>query len=78
MSVHLQELFQEKDYLNGRFFQKRAFHLVTIATAITSKSKLNVDISYYSLSEPLEKVLSIKHFICCPYNSLDGSHNDFA
>jgi hypothetical protein len=49
---------------------------MTIAMVITSKSKLNVDISYYSLSEPLEKVLSIKHFICCPYNSLDGSHNE--
>ncbi|KAF8996020.1 Nrap protein [Cyathus striatus] len=43
-------LFQEKDYLNGRFFQKRAFYLATIASFIKSKnSNLNVDILYDSL-----------------------------
>ncbi|PPQ69344.1 hypothetical protein CVT24_001638 [Panaeolus cyanescens] len=45
------DLFQEKDYLNGRFFHKRAFYLATIAAAIKNpKSKLNVDVSYDSLS----------------------------
>ncbi|KAJ4474074.1 Nrap protein [Lentinula edodes] len=42
-------LFQEKDYLNGRFFHKKAFYLATIAAAIASpKSGLNVDVSYIS------------------------------
>ncbi|EKM77700.1 hypothetical protein AGABI1DRAFT_61282 [Agaricus bisporus var. burnettii JB137-S8] len=45
------ELFQEKDYLNGRFFQKRAFYLSTIAAAIkSSKKKLHVDLFYDSPS----------------------------
>ncbi|GLB41186.1 putative U3 small nucleolar RNA-associated protein 22 [Lyophyllum shimeji] len=44
-------LFQEKDYLNGRFFHKRAFYLATIASAISSsKSGLNVEVQYDSLS----------------------------
>ncbi|KAF9552839.1 Nrap protein [Agrocybe pediades] len=43
-------LFQEKDYLNGRFFHKRAFYLATIAASL-QKSKLGrkVDVSYESL-----------------------------
>ncbi|KAF8066902.1 Nrap protein [Lyophyllum atratum] len=46
------DLFQEKDYLNGRFFHKRAFYLATIASAINSpKSGLNVDVQYDSLSD---------------------------
>jgi U3 small nucleolar RNA-associated protein 22 len=46
-----QDLFQEKDYLNGRFFQKRAFYLSTIAAAIKfSKKNLNVDLLYESPS----------------------------
>jgi U3 small nucleolar RNA-associated protein 22 len=45
-----QSLFQEKDYLNGRFFHKRSFYLATIAAAIQkAKSGLQVDISYESL-----------------------------
>jgi U3 small nucleolar RNA-associated protein 22 len=51
MNIRLQGLFQEKDYLNGRFFQKRAFYLATVAAAITSKSHLNVDVTYESLSD---------------------------
>ncbi|KAJ7178760.1 Nrap protein [Mycena crocata] len=44
-------LFQEKDYLNGRFFHKRAFYLATLAAGIqSSKSGLNVDITYESSS----------------------------
>ena len=27
----VQSLFQEKDYMNGRFFHKRAFYLAVIA-----------------------------------------------
>ncbi|KDR70120.1 hypothetical protein GALMADRAFT_254950 [Galerina marginata CBS 339.88] len=43
-------LFQEKDYLNSRFFHKRSFYLATIATAIQkSKSGPKLDLSYESL-----------------------------
>ncbi|KAF9447462.1 pre-rRNA processing protein Utp22 [Macrolepiota fuliginosa MF-IS2] len=41
-------LFQEKDYLNGRFFQKRAFYLAAIASAIKSSKKMKVDVFYDS------------------------------
>ncbi|KIK63933.1 hypothetical protein GYMLUDRAFT_424118 [Collybiopsis luxurians FD-317 M1] len=45
-------LFQEKDYLNGRFFHKKAFYLATIAAAIAnSESTLNVDVSYISTND---------------------------
>ena len=48
---YLQSLFQEKDYLNGRFFHKRAYYLAVIAAAITSKkSKLGVLAQYSSIS----------------------------
>ncbi|KAH6905454.1 pre-rRNA processing protein Utp22 [Coprinopsis sp. MPI-PUGE-AT-0042] len=44
-------LFQEKDYVNARFFQKRAFYLASIAKAIQGKkSGLNVDVQYESTS----------------------------
>ncbi|KAJ7510322.1 Nrap protein [Mycena galericulata] len=44
-------LFQEKDYLNSRFFHKRAFYLATLAAGIQSpKSGLNVDVTYESAS----------------------------
>lgn len=46
------EIFQEKDYLNGRFFQKRAFYLATLADALSDpKSGLNLDASYRSTSD---------------------------
>ncbi|KAF8623754.1 hypothetical protein AX15_006197 [Amanita polypyramis BW_CC] len=44
-------LFQEKDYLNGRFFQKRAFYVATVAAAIQKSDQFNVDISYDSLAD---------------------------
>ncbi|KAJ7914876.1 Nrap protein-domain-containing protein [Mycena leptocephala] len=43
-------LFQEKDYLNGRFFHKRAFYLATLAAAIQSSKDLNVVVTYESAS----------------------------
>ena len=50
--VILQSLFQEKEYLNGRFFHKRSFYLATIAAAIQSpKSGFNVEVFYESLLE---------------------------
>ncbi|KIY65485.1 Nrap protein [Cylindrobasidium torrendii FP15055 ss-10] len=42
-------LFQEKDYLNGRFFHKRAFYLATLSAALSSKiDDLKVDLAYHS------------------------------
>ncbi|KAF8269425.1 Nrap protein-domain-containing protein [Lactarius quietus] len=42
-------LFQEKDYMNYRFFHKRAFYLAVIAKYVTDpKSHLNVDAFYES------------------------------
>lgn len=42
----MQDLFQEKDYLNGRFFHKRAFYLSVIAAHV--KKHLPVDVFYDS------------------------------
>ncbi|KAF8154805.1 Nrap protein [Crassisporium funariophilum] len=43
-------LFQEKDYLNGRFFHKRSFYLATIVAALQNpKSGLDMDVAYESL-----------------------------
>ncbi|KAK0196651.1 Nrap protein [Armillaria mellea] len=45
-------LFQEKDYLNGRFFHKRSFYLAKLAEALCDKKRgLNVDCCYHSLSD---------------------------
>jgi U3 small nucleolar RNA-associated protein 22 len=45
-------MFQEKDYLNGRFFHKRAFFLASIAAATQrKKSGLDVDVLYESRSD---------------------------
>ncbi|KAG6888045.1 hypothetical protein C0995_010906 [Termitomyces sp. Mi166 len=66
------DLFQEKDYLNGRFFHKRAFYLATIAAAVkSSKSGLNVDVQYDSQSDNprLTKLVLIP--------KKDDSPNDF-
>ncbi|KAI9438492.1 Nrap protein [Lactarius indigo] len=42
-------LFQEKDYMNYRFFHKRAFYLAVIAKHVSDpKSHLNVDVCYES------------------------------
>ncbi|TFK21369.1 pre-rRNA processing protein Utp22 [Coprinopsis marcescibilis] len=68
-----ESLFQEKDYLNGRFFQKKAFYLATIASAIQkSKSGLNVDLSYESSSgDP-----RLTKLVLTPKS--DGSQSDFS
>jgi U3 small nucleolar RNA-associated protein 22 len=41
-----QTLFQEKDYLNGRFFHKRAFYIASIAAAL--KENFPVHLSFQS------------------------------
>ncbi|KAG6887313.1 hypothetical protein C0992_012897, partial [Termitomyces sp. T32_za158] len=66
------DLFQEKDYLNGRFFHKRAFYIATIAAAFkSSKAGLNVDVQYESQSDDprLTKLVLIP--------KKDNSPNDF-
>jgi len=45
----LQGLFQEKDYMNSRFFHKRAFYLAVIAKHLSEpESELSVDAYYDS------------------------------
>jgi U3 small nucleolar RNA-associated protein 22 len=44
----MQNIFQEKDYMNGRFFHKRAFYLATLAAAVQDSKSLNVDVAYDS------------------------------
>ncbi|KAG5651498.1 hypothetical protein H0H81_008470 [Sphagnurus paluster] len=67
-------LFQEKDYLNGRFFHKRAFYLATIASAIKSpKSTLNVEVQYQSLSDDAR----LTKLILTPKKAPDDSQSDF-
>ena len=40
----VQSLFQEKDYMNGRFFHKRAFYLAVIAWHVVHpQSGFNVE-----------------------------------
>jgi U3 small nucleolar RNA-associated protein 22 len=48
----LKTLFQEKDYLNGRFFQKKAYFLAVIAAAVTAlENGLNVNAEYQSVGD---------------------------
>ncbi len=47
--IGIQGLFQEKDYMNYRFFHKRAFYLAVLAKDMSDpKSNLNVDAFYES------------------------------
>lgn len=47
----IQNLFQEKDYLNGRFFHKRAYYLAILASALRKSDTLRVNVQYRSLGE---------------------------
>jgi U3 small nucleolar RNA-associated protein 22 len=64
-----QDLFQEKDYLNGRFFHKKAFYLATIAAAVISpKSGLKMDAFYDSAQDdPRLTVLVLRPQNGIPY-----------
>ncbi|KAH8096858.1 Nrap protein [Cristinia sonorae] len=55
-------LLQEKDYLNSRFFQKRAYFLSVIAAAITNKKKgINADAYFTSPSgDPRQICLTVR------------------
>ncbi|KAI0067104.1 Nrap protein [Artomyces pyxidatus] len=68
-----EDLFQEKDYMSGRFFHKRAFYLATIAKHITdSKGGLNVDAFYESRNgDPRLTTLVLRP-------RRDGSPTDFS
>ncbi|KAJ3746993.1 Nrap protein-domain-containing protein [Lentinula raphanica] len=66
-------IFQEKDYLNGRFFHEKAYYLATIGAAIADpKSGLNVDVSYMSTNDDP----SITKIVLEP--RADGSETDFS
>ncbi|KAF7977526.1 hypothetical protein HWV62_3290 [Athelia sp. TMB] len=66
-------LFQEKDYLNNRFFHKRAFFLACIASAL-SLSDLPVDVSWEAREDDTRLVTLklINHSLFLPYVSADG------
>ncbi|KAK7032899.1 mannose-6-phosphate isomerase [Favolaschia claudopus] len=65
------DLFQEKDYLNGRFFHKRAFYLATLAEAIQNSKSLNVELTYQSASNDPR----LTKLVLEPRN--DETHDDF-
>ncbi|MCJ1414557.1 hypothetical protein MMC32_000884 [Xylographa parallela] len=53
-------LFQEKDYLNYRYFHKRAYYLACIASAIDATTDYKVHVQYqYQNDSPLQPVLLI-------------------
>ncbi|KAG0124810.1 Nrap protein [Tuber indicum] len=63
-------VFQEKDYLNYRYFHKRAYYLATIAEAIQD-SGLDLQLSYVDLhDDPLRPII-----VAAPSGS--GSETDF-
>ncbi|CAA7262477.1 unnamed protein product [Cyclocybe aegerita] len=64
-------LFQEKDYLNGRFFHKRSFYLANIAAAFRKSKSLNVDVGF----ESLEGDTRLTKLVLTPKN--DDSQTDF-
>jgi U3 small nucleolar RNA-associated protein 22 len=43
-------LFTEKDYLDNRYFHKRAYYLACIASALRSNKELNVNVKFSQLS----------------------------
>ncbi|KAI0368535.1 Nrap protein [Pilatotrama ljubarskyi] len=66
-------LFQEKDYLNARVFQKRAYFLATIASAVVdARSSLPCELFYESTSgDPRRTALVLRPLA-------DGSPTDFS
>ena len=74
LAVEMPEsLFQEKDYLNGRYFHKRAFYLASIAAAVgMKKGGLDVDTFYDSVGNDSR----LTTLVLRPRK--DGSANDFS
>ncbi|MCJ1378069.1 hypothetical protein MMC17_001165 [Xylographa soralifera] len=53
-------LFQDKDYLNYRYFHKRAYYLACIASSINAVTDFKVHVQYqYQNDSPLQPVLLI-------------------
>lgn len=52
-------IVQEKDYLNYRYFHKRAYYLATIARAVQD-SELDLQFSYVDLhDDPLRPIIVV-------------------
>ncbi|KDQ16670.1 hypothetical protein BOTBODRAFT_30589 [Botryobasidium botryosum FD-172 SS1] len=64
-------LFQEKDYLNGRYFNKRAYYLSVLASSIASNSALGVDVLFESSQDNARRT----NILLRP---VKGSTNDFS
>ncbi|KAF7800159.1 hypothetical protein EIP86_011405 [Pleurotus ostreatoroseus] len=73
-------LFQEKDYMNGRFFHKRAYYLAVIAAAIAKKKGgLKVDVAFDSVSSDVRLTTLILRSRQGKSSILiDGSADDFS
>lgn len=92
LNSSIQTLLQEKDYLNGRFFQKRAYFLSVIAAGIKEeKSGLHADVFFSSPSgdprltclivRPKEGENTCLRRRCSPHSlnvHLAGSSNDLS
>lgn len=52
-SVNVQAIFQEKDYLNYRYFHKRAYYLASIAAELQDCQELGLKLSYSYLHDDL-------------------------
>ncbi|MCJ1285761.1 hypothetical protein MMC26_005102 [Xylographa opegraphella] len=53
-------LFQDKDYLNNRYFHKRAYYLACIASSINSATDIKVHLQYqYQNDSPLQPIILI-------------------
>ncbi|KZT64811.1 Nrap protein [Daedalea quercina L-15889] len=68
-----ESLFQEKDYLQSRYFQKRAYYLAVIAAAVSEKkSGLNTEVLYESTNgDPRMTTLILR-------SQQDGTAVDFS
>ncbi|ORX83004.1 Nrap protein [Basidiobolus meristosporus CBS 931.73] len=55
-----EELFQEKDHMNYRYFYKRAYYIAVIASALKdTKSGLNLDISFEFLNNDMRRPILV-------------------
>ncbi|KAI9844485.1 MAG: hypothetical protein M1837_005568 [Sclerophora amabilis] len=54
-------IFQEKDYLNYRYFHKRAYYLACLAAGIKANEGSNYDISFKCLNDnPLQPIIYLR------------------
>jgi U3 small nucleolar RNA-associated protein 22 len=68
-----QILLQDKDYLNHRYFNKRAYYLACLAAGIQSATGLKVNVEYgYQNSNRLQPIILVKPVIgkiCSSYRT---------